>query len=791
MAFADEIVILIANEPLNHLVDAAVTISVPGEYIIPDYYKISTEGSGIDVTFTRTSSSGTTNLSPGIYYNFLVGDIITVLNQLTSSRIYDTREVLLVGPKVIRIIIRTLSNPVFDTVNFGNLIQPWARYENYVTSDNISGGVDVIEEPSAISSNVTLSASTLIIADIYTNVTGVNIKVNGILGNNLATNVRPGDIVVLEWDVQSYFEDSVTLYQIQVDSFDSSNVYIPIGTWGIENKTIEQPDISVSSSVLYSLSSSMNSSTNDEIKIQLQEQYFPNDIQLTNKTVDPLYDINSKSEIHLPLISYYEPNTESISTTFLNSEYIPNDSPYLKHDMDYEYIPNDSPYLKHSIDYEYMPNDSPYLKSIIDYEYAPNDSAYTTSIIDYESAPNDSSYLKSIIDYEYAPNDSSYVKSIIDYESAPGDYSYVKSIIDYEYAPGDYSYVKSIIDYEFAPGDYSYITDSFVSETPSDTSYITDSFVSEKPTDTTYVTDSFVSEKPTDTTYITDSFVSEKPTDTTYVTDTMSSQLDSNTTYVTDSMSSQLDSNTTLVTSSMSSQLDSNTTLVTSSMDSQLDSNTTLVEYQFTPDTDIEPLTLADLLPELDKEPLTLADLLPELDQEPLTLVDLLPELDIEPLTLVDLLPELDIEPLTLVDLLPIPDIEPMILVDLLPELDKEPMILVDLLYELDKEPIWRTDLLTERGTFNTYIKIYANNDPDGNTGLQPYVIYEKQYTYAPGSYKTSIEAEAMAVKYVSAAAAQIVGTDYWNYRIFFNTRIYAVPRKGRVFPVTWYIRGG
>ena len=188
---------------------------------------------------------------------------------------------------------------------------------------------------------------------------------------------------------------------------------------------------------------------------------------------------------------------------------------------------------------------------------------------------------------------------------------------------------------------------------------------------------------------------------------------------------------------------------------------------------------------------MSLVDLLPILDIEPMTLIELSPMQDIEPMLLIELLPMQDIEPMTLIELSPMQDIEPMLLIELLPIIDIEPMTLIELLPKLDEEPIWRTDLLTERGTFNTYVKIYANNDPDGNPAAVPYVIYEKQYTYTPGSYKTSVEAEAMAVKYVSAAAAQIVGTDYWNYRIFFNTRIYAVPRKGRVFPVTWYIRGG
>ena len=109
----------------------------------------------------------------------------------------------------------------------------------------------------------------------------------------------------------------------------------------------------------------------------------------------------------------------------------------------------------------------------------------------------------------------------------------------------------------------------------------------------------------------------------------------------------------------------------------------------------------------------------------------------------------------------------------------------------LDTDVIWSTDLLMERGTFNSYIRLYANNDPSGNLGTQPYVFYEQDYIFNPGSYRTMEDATVMAVKYVSASAIQISGTDYWNYRIFFDMQQYCTPRKGKIFPAIWYIRGG
>lgn len=117
----------------------------------------------------------------------------------------------------------------------------------------------------------------------------------------------------------------------------------------------------------------------------------------------------------------------------------------------------------------------------------------------------------------------------------------------------------------------------------------------------------------------------------------------------------------------------------------------------------------------------------------------------------------------------------------------------------LEQDVIWTMDALPENGAYQTFINIWANNGRGGDklsslgdpANIGPMVLYSREYKYAPGAYKISDYAEDQSVKYYSAGVMQIPMTDYWNYRIYFNTRHYCIPRKGMLFPTRWYIRGG
>jgi hypothetical protein len=224
----------------------------------------------------------------------------------------------------------------------------------------------------------------------------------------------------------------------------------------------------------------------------------------------------------------------------------------------------------------------------------------------------------------------------------------------------------------------------------------------------------------------------------------------------------------------------------------------------FLPVQDIEPEYLVDLPAVQDIEPEYLVDLPAAQDIEPEYLVDLLPVQDIEPEYLVDLLPVQDIEPEYLVPLLPIRDIEPEYLVPLLPIRDIEPKMLIPFPAVLDADIMWAMDPFTDVGAYRTYIRVWANQGRGGDqvTALGTAITvpsdhgnmidYGKLYNYSYGG-RLLTEGEAIVEKgkYYSAMTTNIATTDYWNYRIFFNNRHFCVPRKGKLFPVSWYIRGG
>jgi hypothetical protein len=167
----------------------------------------------------------------------------------------------------------------------------------------------------------------------------------------------------------------------------------------------------------------------------------------------------------------------------------------------------------------------------------------------------------------------------------------------------------------------------------------------------------------------------------------------------------------------------------------------------------------------------------------------------------------------------PLRDLPPVYFIPFDPLLDRPPQILIPLTVMLDIVPeqiipfdpvlfqdiIWTMeDSIPSVGAVSTYIHYWADqgqfNDKwnlrdfdtnNYNRAYNPLVLYTKEYIYQPGGFYNDSDAEDEKVKYYNAGILQIPGTDFWNYRIYFKDRHFCVPRKGRIFPVTWYIRGG
>jgi hypothetical protein len=139
------------------------------------------------------------------------------------------------------------------------------------------------------------------------------------------------------------------------------------------------------------------------------------------------------------------------------------------------------------------------------------------------------------------------------------------------------------------------------------------------------------------------------------------------------------------------------------------------------------------------------------------------------------------------------------VMLDIVPEqlIPFDPVLFQDVIWTME-------DSIPGVGAVSTYIHYWADQgqfndkwnlrdfDPNNyNRAYNPMVLYTKEYIYHPGGFYNDSDAEDEKVKYYNAGILQIPGTDFWNYRIYFKDRHFCVPRKGRIFPVTWYIRGG
>jgi len=214
---------------------------------------------------------------------------------------------------------------------------------------------------------------------------------------------------------------------------------------------------------------------------------------------------------------------------------------------------------------------------------------------------------------------------------------------------------------------------------------------------------------------------------------------------------------------------------------------------------DFDPLKFSNTLPIEREEPeyFLLPDLPAELESEHLIPQDLPAVADFDPLVISDTFSlEIEIEHLVPNALDPVLETEHLVPDTIPPVLDAEHLVNSSLILELDQEIFWGTDQIDIGGAVSTYISIFADARKGrglvNSTADLLMVEYTKEYTYIDDkAYLTHFDAFDKASKYYAADAVRIATTDYWNYRIYFNEHHFCVPKKGRIFPVTWYIQGG
>lgn len=224
-----------------------IAVAVTGEYYIPQYTRF-VESNPDEFVFKVTRNGITTVLS-GIVHNFLVNDIIQVENIYTSNRVYDTRTVAIVGPSILSIVLRTSSGPKFNFMNFGTLVDPYTRmYEMEMISAN-----EYEEKLRYQSTNVTVTSTSGLTAPMAIGAPGVSVFVNGTQVDPQQFSLTSGSVIGLEWIISNYFQTNTHVYQRVVDSVDSSNVYIPVGLWSINNRPISNEPVLIGQATAFSI----------------------------------------------------------------------------------------------------------------------------------------------------------------------------------------------------------------------------------------------------------------------------------------------------------------------------------------------------------------------------------------------------------------------------------------------------------------------------------------------------------------------------------------------------------
>ena len=856
------------DQPLNEYANASITIPVSDSYYLPDYYRVT----GDPYIFTRTPIGGSeSTIDAGLIYDFNAGDVINVYNLLTPGSIYDRREVVLASPSfVVRTSWETSAGALFDSLDFGTLIEPYVdNYEytftNYLGNDLVSIDPEIHE-----TANITLTANTAITGNLYIDMYSSNLVVNGSSRGSYVTNVSTGANISLTRKLMHYFQDDVIVYQVKYDTTVNSNVYIPIGNWNIDNKIIsgavkeKNYSVGTDSIVAQETEYSYSSVTAETLTPTFKQDTLLDSgaIQAESMPFDGTYfDLGQITAENISSASTYG-LVGTLSGGILPGSYINIGSIGAKRSGIYSYFGPTRMSAINSDRYGYFrfsifgsPILTPYTEIRIGPVIPINSDRY--SMIMLGGVTNETLPAPSLIQGKLGAvtditkttelefnntSDRTQVSDVIPDVTIQG-LNVITSVLTSEQAQSAWDNTESLFETPLYFG--SEVRSAFV---PQDERFewLFNNFGVSLPTF------EFVQGYDDIATSFSSNYTSQFVKNYNYLTnDEVMSSTTKNASYLANkklefvNFGAGNDIGATVFSEYVGLYTILNDLTLTPEymgLETVLDSVTLIARYQgldtiikkssslgrteskesvsfaiATPDPDtngtrflinLEPVQVDDseylvdmFLPVQDQEPEYLVDmLLPVQDQEPEYLVDLLPTQDQEPEYLVNLLPTQDREPEYLVNLLPVQDREPEYLVNLLPVRDIEPKILIPLPAVLDADIMWTMDPFTDVGAYRTYIRMWANQGRGGDQGtaiITPpnfgnMIVYDKLYNYSYGGRLLS-EGEAIVEKskYYSAMTTNIATTDYWNYRILFNNKHFCVPRKGKLFPVSWYMRGG
>lgn len=734
------------NQPNDTIMVSNIAIDQSGQYQLPAYYQNTMPGTGIDIEFNIIRSGNAIPWASG-YAQLQAGDIVQVSNILTSSRLYDTKDFVLVGPKFYRNALRTSPGPLFNYLNYGTLQNPFVRYYVYDVSGN--------DDPAYKSANLRLSsASGSLISGLLVETTGISFLRNGAPAGTYISNANTTSNIALRVLLPNYFVSNIPIYQVKIDPWDAANVYIPIGHYAVNNLSIGTAVASESSRPLY-----VSTTAVDYGITTINKKFDP---RVAGQFTQPAANIVSE---------YKQLAPTSGNTVFEGNYHINSSDKILQQPNQVGNVLTSASNLRKTVNWDFVQNRIDLLANgstptitvsiddILSDAAMPNMHAYLDTLM-YSKHEYNSLFLVTGMAGNLDPNLGLHIIELVSNVNQSGVESPQTESLSYnQFDIGVMaSEQNSIMTFDdviaVTSGNstvsYDYIGDAnqFNSEVQYD--FVTVVTELEKPMSfnaipsVTQFDSNMAFDFPLDASELVGSSTSNYMSDvTSFESQATSEYAQSN--VFTHSMTYEFDPAEKgfgeIFSSTIYSEL-----YFTKSMDFLFDNIKTVIERSFVS----ERIGDSDSIYKVFSA---------EIDSF-INGIDLKFNAEIE----------------TLAD-----------------NISKK------FISELYVDELWDQGFNPNLGAITANIGVFADNGREGDMGLYqgvpayrgPFVFYQKYYQLDPNGFLDQMSADDQAVKYVSASAIQLVGTDYWNYRIFFDTNKVCVPRKGLIFPVSWLIRGG
>lgn len=718
------------NQPNDTYITSNIAIDQAGQYQLPAYYQVIMPGTALDIEFNILRGLTVTPWISG-YAQLQAGDIVQVTNRLTSPRLYDIRDVVLVGPKFYRSALRTSAGVLFNYLNYGTLQNPFVRYYSYDSS-----GMDY---PAYRSSNIRLLSQVGIISSLLVETPGVTFVRNGVPEGNYLASVNTFSNIALQVLLQNYFVSNIKVYQVRIDPWDAANVFIPIGHYAVNNISINSATNLLSTRPLYFSANAVDfgitvatdkigsrvTGPSNQATSNIASVYQKSGPTSGNASLQFSVQTSVREDLKYQASQIGNLLTGAGSFSNVTSWQIVKDRQILKSNISAVTTVNIDDVTSNAATADI----NAYLDTLLLSEMTYNTLTVVTQVTGalnvnfnlsgseinsnvnqsyFESAFTETATLSNIFELAISatdPNSQMTFDDILLVTDANVDmvFNYIGDANQFEKSV-QYDFVESVTEIDKSiVFDYDKSVTQLLGSAMSDLDYSVTSIDTETTADfiqSNLFVHGMSFEFETQVNEFGNIFGTTIYTED-YFTQNMSFVFDNIETNIEKVFSAEKTNVSYPINKIFAAEVESYVNGINMKFDAQIQSNINNVPYIF------------------------------------------------------------------------------------------QAQLYVDELWDQGFDP--------NIGAITANIGVFADNGREGDMGLNkgvppyrgPFEFYQAYYQVDPNGFLDEQSADAMAVRYVSAGTIQILGTDYWNYRIYFDTNKVCIPRKGLIYPVSWLIKGG